>query len=196
MECPFCGGDSHVLDSRGGAREVRRRRACLGCGRRFTTYERLAAPELRVLKREGATEAFDRDKLLRVVLRVIRGRGIAEKSADNLVRGLEAELSDLGSHTVASGDLADRLLGRLRALDAVAASRFAANYLASDGTIRTAHAGPSPQLALPLLSEGPLDAADADAADDVADTAADADAVPGTDAPGSRAPSPKRRARS
>jgi transcriptional repressor NrdR len=148
VECPYCGSDSRVLDSRGSTDAVRRRRECLECGRRFTTYERLAPPEIRVAKRDGGTEPFDRDKLVRIVKRVTRDRGVTPKAAEDLARGLEAELVDAGAQVVTTSQVADRLLTRLRELDALAASRFASNYTQEDGTIRTSVDEPSPQLAL------------------------------------------------
>lgn len=138
-----------MLDSRGSADAVRRRRECLDCGRRFTTYERLAESEIRVVKRAGETVAFDRDKLERVVRKVTRGRPVTDKSCHDLVRGLEAELVDVGAQTVTSAQVAEKLLARLRALDTLAAARFAANFQQDDGTLRFADEAPSPQL--PLL---------------------------------------------
>jgi transcriptional repressor NrdR len=150
VECPYCGNDSRVLDSRGGKETVRRRRECLACARRFTTYERLAPSEIRVVKRDGATEPFDRDKLTALVARLARDRPVSAKSGVDLVRGLEAELVDAGVGTVTSSQVADRLLARLGELDALMAQRFASNYRREDGTIRTAPDAPSPQLSFPI----------------------------------------------
>jgi transcriptional repressor NrdR len=145
-----------VLDSRGGNDVVRRRRECLECGRRFTTYERLAPPEIKVVKRDGESEPFDREKLVRVVTRCARGRaGVAVRAIEDLCRGLEAELVDAGVQVVTSAQVADRLLVRLKELDAIVASRFAANFQEEDGIVRTAVNEPSPQLALPLTPQGP-----------------------------------------
>lgn len=142
-----------MLDSRGASDVVRRRRECLSCGRRFTTYERLAEPEVRVVKRGGReVQPFDRAKLDRVVERVTRGRPVGDKARRDLVRGLEAELIDSGVETVTSAQLAERLLAKLRELDALAAQRFASNYQQEDGTIRTSDEPPSPQLALPVIA--------------------------------------------
>jgi transcriptional repressor NrdR len=151
VECPYCGADSRVLDSRASVEAIRRRRQCHDCGRRFTTYERVAPPEIRVLKRGGRVEPFDRAKLAAVVARLTHDRPVGAQAAADLVRGLEAELVDAGVQSVTSGQLADRLLARLDALDALAARRFASNYLQEDGSLRTADADlPSPQLALPM----------------------------------------------
>ena len=155
VECPYCGSDSRVLDSRGVANQVRRRRQCLSCERRFTTYERLADPDIRVLKRDGETEAFDREKLLRVVERVTRGRPATDKDRHDLVRGLEAELVDSGGTVVTSGQIADRMLLRLRELDPLAAARFAGNYLDDAGRIVTRAVEAKAQLPLPLEAPAP-----------------------------------------
>jgi transcriptional repressor NrdR len=151
MDCPYCGQDSRVLDSRGARDVVRRRRECLSCSRRFTTYERVAPAEIKVRKRDGGTEPFDRTKLMAIVLRLARGRPAGEKACEDLVRGLEAALIDGGEPTVTSGQISERLHTRLSDLDPVMAARFAANYTAEDGAARLADAAPSPQLALPLL---------------------------------------------
>jgi len=150
VECPYCGNDSRVLDSRGGRETVRRRRECLSCTRRFTTYERLAPSEIKVVKRDGTPEPFAREKLEKLVERLARGRTVAPRAGHDLVRGLEAELVDAGITSITTAQIADRLLARLGELDAVMARRFATNYLSDDGTVRTAPESPSPQLDLNL----------------------------------------------
>jgi transcriptional repressor NrdR len=159
--CPYCSSDSRVLDSRGAADAVRRRRECLSCARRFTTYERLAPSEIRVLKRDGSAEPFSREKLGRVLERLARDRQISPRALDELARGLEAELVDAGVHSITSGQIADRLLVRLAELDTMMVARFASNYTRDDGAIRTAATTPSPQLSLPI-PEDPADAAEGD----------------------------------
>jgi transcriptional repressor NrdR len=154
-----------VLDSRAATDAVRRRRECLACARRFTTYERLAPSEIRVLKRDGDSEPFSREKLARVLARLARGRPVSERACDDLLRGLEAEIVDAGIHALGSAQLADRLLARLGELDPVMAGRFAANYTGEDGVVRTSRGEPSPQLALPLAPE-PVEPAPAASADE------------------------------
>ena len=158
MECPYCGQDSRVLDSRGTRDVVRRRRECLACSRRFTTYERVAPVEIKVRKRDGRTESFERNKLLGIVLRLARGRTTSESACEDVVRGLEAALLDAGEPLVTSGQISERLHARLVALDPVMAQRFAANYATDEGTVRMADAAPSPQLPLPLLGGEPVPA--------------------------------------
>jgi transcriptional repressor NrdR len=156
VECPYCGADSRVLDSRRSGDDVRRRRECLDCQRRFTTYEQVAQPEIRVVKR-GSREAegFDRRKLVRVVQRVTRGRPVSRKASDDLVRGLEAELVDAATQTIEASRLAERLYQRLRELDPLAADRFASNWVQEDGSIRFGDERPSPQLPLPIAPAPP-----------------------------------------
>jgi transcriptional repressor NrdR len=151
VECPYCGKDSRVLDSRGTSDEVRRRRECLDCKRRFTTYERHAAPEIRVQKRgDREAEAFDRQRLVRVALRVTKGRGVEAKACEDLARRIEAKLVDEGAKLVSWKLLAELLRARLAELDVVSAARFASNYdWDEDGAIREQGDAPSPQLALP-----------------------------------------------
>jgi transcriptional repressor NrdR len=153
VQCPYCSSDSRVLDSRGATDAVRRRRECLSCGRRFTTYERLAPSEIRVVKRDGRHEPFSRDKLLGTLERLARDRPISRRALEDLARGLEAEVVDSGTHALTSAQIADKLLLRLRELDPVMVLRFASNYTTDDGSIRTASAEPSPQLALPIPAE-------------------------------------------
>jgi transcriptional repressor NrdR len=161
VECPYCGADSRVLDSRRSGDDVRRRRECLECERRFTTYERVAQPEIRVAKRSAREgEDFDRKKLLRVVLRVTRGRPVGRKACDDLVRGLEAELVDSGVQTIEASRLAERLYERLRELDGLAADRFASNWVQEDGSIRFADERSSPQLPLPITTPSPSPASE------------------------------------
>jgi len=110
VQCPYCNGDSAVLDSRTSSEGVRRRRSCNECKRRFTTYERLAAPSIRVTKRSGRTEPFDADKILQVLRRISRDRP-AVQDAD-VVR--LAELEGLGIDPMARPETLD--LGAFAAL--------------------------------------------------------------------------------
>lgn len=159
MECPYCGTDSRVLDSRRSGEDVRRRRECLACKRRFTTYERLAPPEIRVKKRGQAAEDFDRKKILKVIERVSRNRPLAPDALADLGRGLEVELVDAGVHEIDSWRIAARLHDRLLAVDPVAAQRFASNYpLQPDGAPRFSEDAASPQLALPIRTPTPTPA--------------------------------------
>ena len=100
-------------------------------------------------KRDGAGEPFDRTRLIGLVTRLTHDRRVAPASVDGLVRGLEAELVDTGVHAIFSWQIAERLLAKLRELDAMAAQRFASNYQKDDGTIHFHDSEDTPQLPLP-----------------------------------------------
>jgi transcriptional repressor NrdR len=136
---------------------MRRRRFCTACKRRFTTYEKLGPPGLKVVKRDGAVEPFELDKLLRALRRVCAHRpGITDAALQRVARDIEAKLVDSGRRSVAWSDLATLVHDRLANLDAVAAQRFAANYTDESGVIRfegEVRDVSSQQLGLPLLAE-------------------------------------------
>lgn len=137
MQCPYCGGDSAVLDSRGSPEGIRRRRACNDCKRRFTTYERLASPSIKVLKRSGKTEPFDSSKIIRVLERVGRDRpGFSHGDAIRLARALEAQLLDEGVKSISSGEIVGKILDLLREVDKLSHDRLAANYVDESGQLR------------------------------------------------------------
>ena len=138
VQCPYCDGDSHVVDSRATADAVRRRRLCDVCKRRFTTYERVGAPALKVVKRNDRIEAFDSDKLVTALRRVCRGRpNIDEKTIRRIARSIEAQLVDTTAPKVPSGQIAELALARLAAIDKLAYDRLAANYIDENGQLRT-----------------------------------------------------------
>ena len=124
MRCPSCGNpESKVVDSRPSedGTAIRRRRECLECGRRFTTYERLGDNPLIVIKADGSSEAYDRQKLMRGLLNA------AAKIA-SLIDSIEAELRNASRNEIGSKDLGDMVLVRLAKLDDVAYVRFASVY--------------------------------------------------------------------
>jgi transcriptional repressor NrdR len=130
MMCPVCTGETRVLESRlaDGGEAVRRRRECLRCNSRQTTFERCEEPVLWVRKRDGRRQPFDRQKLLRGLARAVAKRPIALEDVERLSFEVEAELRGCGSAEVDSmqvGDVALRLLGEL---DGVAYVRFASVY--------------------------------------------------------------------
>jgi len=128
VRCPYCrANDDKVVDSRlaDEASAIRRRRECLACGRRYTTYERIEEVPLLVRKRSGAVEPFDRAKLRAGIERAATGR-LDDATLDQLVVGIDEELRELGE--VGSDKVGMAVLERLRALDAVAYLRFASVY--------------------------------------------------------------------
>src|SRR5215213_240229 len=118
MQCPYCGGDSSVTETRVTADGLRRRRVCTACKRRFTTYEKLGAPGLKVHKRDGTVEAFDGDKLFLALQRVAAHRGVADDALRRVARDIEATLLDSGRKSVAWTDIVTIVLDRLRNIDA------------------------------------------------------------------------------
>ena len=136
MRCPFCSSDeSRVVDSRDteAGDAVRRRRECLVCERRFTTYERVDEMPLMVQKRDGSREVFDRDKLLRGLMRACVKRDIAQLRLEQLVDEVEHRLRQAGpairhGEPVPSVEIGELALRLLRGLDKVAYVRFASVY--------------------------------------------------------------------
>ena len=130
MKCPLCGNDeTKVVDSRAtdqGA--VRRRRECLHCKQRFTTYERLEEVPLAVVKKNGEREPFDRSKLLNGLVRATVKREIPLLDLENLVASIEADLRNQFKYEVSSKEIGEMVMKRLRKLDKVAYIRFASVY--------------------------------------------------------------------
>ncbi|MGQ9870121.1 transcriptional regulator NrdR [Leptodesmis sp.] len=131
MRCPFCQhSDNRVLESRSAeaGQSVRRRRECLRCGRRFTTYERIEFVPITVIKRDGDRESFDRYKLLRGVTRACEKTGISTTQLENLVDEIESELQQRLIREVASSEIGEMVLQNLQSLNEVAYIRFASVY--------------------------------------------------------------------
>ncbi|NCJ07227.1 transcriptional regulator NrdR [Synechococcales cyanobacterium C] len=131
MECPFCRHtDSRVLESRSAesGQSIRRRRECLQCKRRFTTYERIEFVPISVIKRDSQRESFDRSKLLRGMVTACEKTGISTLQLEALVDDIEAELQQRAVREVASSELGETVLQRLKGLSEVAYVRFASVY--------------------------------------------------------------------
>lgn len=131
MRCSFCQHpDNRVLESRSAeaGQSVRRRRECLKCGRRFTTYERIEFVPITVVKRSGDRESFDRSKLLRGIIRACEKTEIAATRLEALVDEIEAELQQRSTHEVNSSEIGEIVLDNLRQLSEVAYIRFASVY--------------------------------------------------------------------
>lgn len=131
MRCPSCGHtESKVVDSRPSedGTTIRRRRECLECGRRFTTYERLGENPLIVLKSDGTSEVYDREKIIRGLYIACAKRHISPEQINELVDSMEAELRNANYSEIKSKDLGDMVMKRLRDLDEVAYIRFASVY--------------------------------------------------------------------
>ena len=129
MNCPYCGHyDSKVIDSRDVNEGIRRRRQCLRCESRFTTYERLQPASLFVIKKDGRREEYDRDKILTGIRKACEKRPLESTAIDRLVDDVEAELFQMGRTEIPSRVIGDRAMARLKGLDKIAYIRFASVY--------------------------------------------------------------------
>lgn len=135
MRCPRCGKDNdRVIDSRANTDRsaTRRRRECLLCGARFTTYEHIERHIPRVIKRDGCRELFDRSKMERGLLSACQKRRISSSAINQLIDDVMFELEHTNAAEVPSELIGKLIMERLRALDAVAYIRFASVYSAFD----------------------------------------------------------------
>ncbi len=131
MRCPQCDGrESRVVDSRDldEAATIRRRRECSACGTRFTTYERVEAARLVVIKRDGNRQDFDREKLASGLRKALTRRPVPEDAAERAADEIEAALRGLGSPEVDSSRVGEMAMAKLRELDQIAYIRFASVY--------------------------------------------------------------------
>jgi transcriptional repressor NrdR len=127
--CPFCGyNDSKVIDSRDVNDGIRRRRQCLRCDLRFTTYERLQRASLFVIKKDGRREEFIREKLLIGIRKACDKRPLAAGAVDKLIDEIEGELYQVGRAEVPSAHIGDLVMAKLKKLDHIAYLRFASVY--------------------------------------------------------------------
>ncbi len=131
MQCPACHQtESRVLESRSteGDKSIRRRRECLHCKHRFTTYERIEFVPITVIKRDGHRELFDRSKLLRGIIRACEKTGIAHQRLELLVGEIESQLQQRSRRETTSAEIGDLVLQALRQENEVAYVRFASVY--------------------------------------------------------------------
>ena len=123
MRCPFCGNeDTQVKDSRPTEdnTSIRRRRACINCGGRFTTFERIQMRELTVIKRNGQRVLFERDKLVRSMAIALRKRPVEPDRVDRVINGIVRRLESLGEQEVPSSVVGEMIMEALAGLDPVA----------------------------------------------------------------------------
>jgi transcriptional repressor NrdR len=131
MKCPYCGDvENKVIDSRmtKEGNTVRRRRECLGCTRRFTTYERVEQLPLVLIKKDGRRENFDRNKVLAGMNKACQKRNISINTLEEFVDELERELQEMGEKELPSSVVGERIMTKLHELDDVAYVRFASVY--------------------------------------------------------------------
>ncbi len=131
MRCPKCGSlDDKVVDSRQSkdGMSTRRRRICLGCGNRFTTYEEIERADLKVLKRDGRVESFDKRKLIGGVVKACEKRPIPPEMIEQLVEEVVGDLEHRHGRMVPSREIGTAVMERLHSLDEVAYIRYASVY--------------------------------------------------------------------
>jgi len=131
MKCPFCSSlDSKVIDSRLAKEDtsIRRRRECLSCKSRFTTYERVEEVEFLVIKKGGVREPFDRNKIIAGMIKACEKRPISMEVIENFVSDLEKEFQERGDREVDSSEIGERVINKLYEIDEVAYVRFASVY--------------------------------------------------------------------
>jgi transcriptional repressor NrdR len=131
MHCPYCGfEDTKVIDSRDSEEGIRRRRECLACGERFTTFERVQTVGLQVVKKDGRREDFSREKLLLGIRRACEKRPLPVGAIEAVVDDIEATLQAQGKAEVPSSLIGELVMDHLRDLDHIAYIRFASVYRA------------------------------------------------------------------
>ena len=132
MRCPFCSADEKdkVIETRVSkdGREIRRRRECEACTRRFTTYERIEESMPLVIKVDGRREPFDRNKIEHGIHAAVAKRPVSQDQVKTIAETVEREIGELGVSELASRDVGERVLTKLRELDHVAYIRFASIY--------------------------------------------------------------------
>jgi transcriptional repressor NrdR len=131
MKCPFCKEtDNKVIDSRlsKDGNEIRRRRECLVCGRRFTTYEHIEKIPIMIIKKDGRREIFSREKVRNGVLKACEKRDISVNQIEIFLDELERDLGEVGEKEIPSSYLGEKIMAKLHVLDDVAYVRFASVY--------------------------------------------------------------------
>ncbi|MGB8930636.1 MAG: transcriptional regulator NrdR [Anaeromyxobacteraceae bacterium] len=131
MRCPFCDHpEDKVVDSREAqdGRATRRRRECLACGRRFTTYERIDEILPQIVKKDGRRETYDREKIVKGLEIACQKRPVSREQIEALVGAVERQLQEVGDREVRSSVIGETVMARLKELDPVAYVRFASVY--------------------------------------------------------------------
>lgn len=129
MKCPLCGSiESKVIDSRSIGDGIRRRRQCIECNARSTTFERLQSRSLYVIKKDNRREEFNRDKLMSGIRKACEKRPLPTGAIDKLVENIETELYQLGKNEISHSLIGDKVMERLEELDHIAYIRFASVY--------------------------------------------------------------------
>jgi len=129
MRCPYCMHENtKVVDKRDTPDAIRRRRECLKCGKRFTTYERIEMSGLIVVKKDGRRERFDRNKLKIGIIKACEKRPISNEMIDEMIDEIETELRNKGNTEVSSRSIGELVMKKLKKIDKIAYIRFASVY--------------------------------------------------------------------
>lgn len=131
MKCPFCGfSESKVIDSRPAEEgaSIRRRRECLSCGKRFTTYETVESLPMVVMKKDGSRQSFDRRKVLAGMIRACEKRPVPLAELERIAAEIEQDLQNSMEREISTEDVGEKVMERLRKVDQVAYVRFASVY--------------------------------------------------------------------
>ena len=131
MKCPYCGFlESKVIDSRSAdeGSSIRRRRECLGCQRRFTTYEIMERLPLVVVKRDGSRQTFDKNKLVNSMLKSCENRSVELEQLEDIATDIEQNLQSALEREIPTSEIGEMVMARLKELDEVAYVRFASVY--------------------------------------------------------------------
>ena len=130
MECPYCRNiETKVTDSRDtGALSIRRRRECLKCGKRFTTYEHIEKTQLYVIKKDGRRKKFDRNKIKNGITKALEKRPVSHEEIETIVDSIEEKLRRLGNEEIETSEIGEYVMEELKNIDHVAYIRFASVY--------------------------------------------------------------------
>jgi len=132
MECPYCGGNSKVTDKRNSPEGIRRRRECLKCKKRFTTYEKVGKSDLYVIKKDKRREKFSREKLEAGIERAFEKRPVSKEKIEKMINQVEEQLMKKGKREIPSRVIGELVMRKIKKLDNVAYIRFASVYRSFD----------------------------------------------------------------
>ena len=129
MDCPYCfHRESKVTDKRKSPEGIRRRRECLKCKKRFTTYEKAVREDLSVIKKDGRREKFDREKLERGINKAFEKRPVAKEKIDNMINEIEEQIRKRGKKEIKTSEIGEIIMRKIKKIDNVAYIRFASVY--------------------------------------------------------------------
>ena len=129
MKCPFCGyRESKVVDSRPAEESIRRRRECLACEKRFTTYETVESLPMMVIKKDGSRQSFDRQKVFNGMLRACEKRPVSVAQLEQLAAEIEQSLQNSLEREIQTQEIGEQVMDKLKTVDEVAYVRFASVY--------------------------------------------------------------------